>query len=117
MRLLDWNTLMAVTPMRRDDAVAPGSGLAARLAIRSGHHRGPTSGLAPGFVQGNLAILPRDLAADFMRFCHLNPKPCTLPAAAAPADWRRPSLAYDLDVRTDVPRSRVFKRGELVDEP
>jgi uncharacterized protein YcsI (UPF0317 family) len=98
-------------------SVLPRTGQEVRLAIRRGDYRGPTSGLAPGYVQGNLAILPRDLAGDFMRFCHLNPKPCPLLAVGGPGDWRLPSLANDLDVRTDVPRYRVFRRGELVDEP
>src|SRR5579872_2800062 len=70
--------LVAVTSLRRDEAPPPGSGQAARLAVRSGAHRGPTAGLAPGYVQGNLAILPQALAADFMQFCRLNPKPCPL---------------------------------------
>ncbi len=108
---------MAVTPMRRDDAAAPGSGLAARLAIRARTHRGPTSGLAPGFVQGNLAILPQRLAADFLRFCQLNPKPCPLIGSSAPGDWRVPALGEDLDIRTDLPRYRVWRNGELVAEP
>jgi uncharacterized protein YcsI (UPF0317 family) len=108
---------MAVTPMRRDDTPPPGSGLAARLAIRADKHRGPTSGLAPGFVQGNLAILPQRLAADFLRFCQLNPKPCPLIGMSAPGDWRVPALAEDLDIRTDLPRYRVWRHGELIAEP
>jgi uncharacterized protein YcsI (UPF0317 family) len=108
---------MAVTPMRRDDTSLSDSGLAARLAIRAGSHRGPTSGLARGFVQGNLAILPKPLAADFLRFCQLNPKPCPLIGTSAPGDWRVPALGEDLDIRTDIPRYRVWKNGELVAEP
>ena len=50
------------------------TGRDARRRIRGGGHRLPTSGMAPGFVQGNLAILPKALAADFARFCALNPK-------------------------------------------
>ena len=103
--------------MRREDTGAPGSGLAARLAIRAGTHRGPTSGLAPGFVQGNLAILPNALAADFLRFCQLNPKPCPLIGSSAPGDWRVPALGEDIDIRTDIPRYRVWRNGELVAEP
>jgi uncharacterized protein YcsI (UPF0317 family) len=57
-------------------AVRDNAGHAARLAVRSGRHRGPTSGLAPGYVQGNLAILPKTLAEDFRIFCERNPKPC-----------------------------------------
>jgi uncharacterized protein YcsI (UPF0317 family) len=108
---------MAVTSMRRDDTPPPGSGLSARLAIRADKHRGPTSGLAPGFVQGNLAILPNALAADFLRFCQLNPKPCPLIGMSAPGDWRVPALAEDLDIRTDLPRYRVWRHGELIAEP
>ncbi len=95
----------------------PQTGLAARLAIRSKDYNGPTSGLAPGFVQANLAILPRALAEDFLRFCQLNPKPCPLIGVSAPGDWRLPSLADDLDIRTDVPRYRVWRDGALADEP
>ncbi|MGB8050774.1 MAG: hypothetical protein WCF53_23195, partial [Pseudolabrys sp.] len=69
---------MAGTISRRKDQPHIDSGLSARLAIRAGAHRGPTAGLAPGNVQGNLAILPQALAADFLRFCQLNPKPCPL---------------------------------------
>jgi len=108
---------MAVTPLRRDDPPPPGSGLSARLAIRANTHRGPTSGLAPGFVQGNLAILPQALAADFLRFCQLNPKSCPLIGTSAPGDWRVPALAEDLDIRTDLPRYRVWRNGELANEP
>jgi uncharacterized protein YcsI (UPF0317 family) len=107
---------MPVTPLRRDETPAAGSGLAARLAIRAGH-RAPTAGIAPGYVQGNLAILPKSLAADFMRFCQLNPKPCPVIGTSEPGDWRVPDLAEDLDIRTDLPRYRVWKNGELVAEP
>ncbi len=108
---------MAVTPMRRDDAASPGSGHAARLSVRRGEHRAPTSGLAPGYVQGNLAILPSALAADFLRFCQLNPKPCPLIGSSAPGDPGVPALGEDLDIRTDLPRYRVWRNGELVAEP
>jgi len=108
---------MVLGPMRRDDAVQGDSGLTARRKIRAGLHRGPTAGLAPGFVQGNLAILPQALAADFRRFCELNPKPCPLIGVSAPGDARVPELGEDLEIRTDVPRYRVWRRGELVAEP
>jgi uncharacterized protein YcsI (UPF0317 family) len=108
---------MSITPLRRDDTAAADGGHAARLAIREGRHRGPTAGLAPGFVQGNLAILPQALAADFLRFCQLNPKPCPLIGTSAPGDPRVPELGADLDIRTDLPRYRVWRNGELVAEP
>jgi uncharacterized protein YcsI (UPF0317 family) len=108
---------MAAASMRREDTAAADSGLAARRAIRAGAHRGPTSGLAPGYVQGNLAILPQALSADFLRFCQLNPKPCPLIGSSSPGDWRVPALAEDLDIRTDLPRYRVWRSGELAEEP
>ena len=80
----------------------PQTGVEARLAIRNGSWTAPTSGIAPGFVQGNLAILPAALATDFLRFCQLNPKPCPVLAVGAPGDWRLPSLGADLDIRTDI---------------
>jgi uncharacterized protein YcsI (UPF0317 family) len=103
--------------LRRDDEVEPQSGQMARLAVRAGRHLSSTAGLAPGFVQGNLAILPAAQAADFMRFCQLNPKPCPLIGTSAPGDWRVPELAKDLDIRTDLPRYRVWRNGELMAEP
>jgi len=108
---------MTVATMPRKTSVLPRTGRDARLAARAGEFKGQTAGVAPGYVQGNLAILPASLAGDFLRFCQLNPKPCPLLAASAPGDHRLPTLADDLDIRTDLPRYRVFARGEVIDEP
>jgi uncharacterized protein YcsI (UPF0317 family) len=108
---------MTVAALSAKSSAVPQTGRDARLAIRSGASRGQTAGLAPGYVQGNLAILPGALAGDFLRFCQLNPKPCPLLAASAPGDCRLPTLAEDLDIRTDLARYRVFRRGEVIDEP
>jgi uncharacterized protein YcsI (UPF0317 family) len=90
---------------------------AERLRIRSGAFSGQTAGLAPGHVQGNIAILPADYAYEFLRFCQANPKPCPLLAVGDPGDPLLPALGRDIDIRTDVPRYRVFRDGVLVDEP
>jgi uncharacterized protein YcsI (UPF0317 family) len=87
-----------------------------RRAIRSGAHTGHTAGLAPGYVQGNLCILPSEYAADFMLFCQRNPKPCPLLAASEPGNYRLPALGKDLDLRTDVPGYRVFRDGKQVQD-
>ena len=89
----------------------------ARSRIRSGEWTGATSGMAPDQVQGNVVILPRELATDFLRFCQLNPKPCPLIGVSEPGDPRLPALGEDLDIRSDVPRYRVFQDGRCVDEP
>ena len=84
---------------------------ALRQRIRAGEHTGNTSGCAPGFVQCNIVILPEAWANDFLRFCQANPKPCPLIAvAAAPGDPALPPLG-DIDIRTDVPRYRLFRSG------
>ena len=87
-----------------------------RQAIRNGDFTGNTSGFSPGFVQCNLAILPADWAADFLRFCQSNPKPCPLVASSnAPGDYSLPPLG-DIDIRTDVPSYRVFRDGVFEEE-
>src|SRR3954467_35833 len=88
-----------------------------RLAIRAGKHRGNTAGLAPGHVQGNVGMLPREYAEDFRLFCERNPKPCPLLAMSAPGDPKLPTLGHDVDIRTDVPRYRVFRNGKQAEEP
>jgi uncharacterized protein YcsI (UPF0317 family) len=88
-----------------------------RSRIRAGDFSGPTAGLAPGNVQANLVILPKALAHDFLRFAQANPKPCPVLAVSEPGDPSLPALGEDLDIRTDLPRYRVWRRGELVEEP
>ena len=88
-----------------------------RDRIRSGSLTGHTSGLAPRHVQGNVVVLPADLARDFLLFCQRNPKPCPLLAVSEPGQASLPALGADLDIRTDVPRYRVWRDGILVDEP
>jgi uncharacterized protein YcsI (UPF0317 family) len=104
------------TAMPVPGSAAGETGLALRLKIRRGEYRLPTTGRAPGYVQANLAMLPADLAADFHRFCQLNPKPCPLLAASEPGDPRLPSLGADLDIRTDVARYRLWRDGAVAEE-
>jgi uncharacterized protein YcsI (UPF0317 family) len=86
-----------------------------RQKIRVGEHTGITSGSAPGFVQCNVVIVPLENAADFLRFCQSNPKPCPLLAVSEPGDPGLPALG-ELDIRSDVPRYRVFRDGEAAEE-
>ena len=88
-----------------------------RVRIRTGAFAGPTSGLAPGNVHANLVILPQALASDFLRFAVANPKPCPILAVSEPGDPCFPTLGAELDIRTDLPRYRVWRDGQLVAEP
>jgi uncharacterized protein YcsI (UPF0317 family) len=99
------------------DIRGPADAVAARAAIRRGAWTGHTGGLAERHVQGNLVILPRALADDFLRYCQRNPKPCPVLAVSEPGDPRLPALGADIDIRSDVPRYRVWRDGVLVDEP
>lgn len=90
---------------------------ALRLKIRRGDFTGPTSGLGPGLVQGNVAILPADWADDFLRFCQQNPKPCPVLAVGRPGRPELPSLGRDIDIRTDVSRYRVLRDGIEIAAP
>jgi uncharacterized protein YcsI (UPF0317 family) len=88
-----------------------------RERIRDGRHAGPTSGLASGFVQANLVVLPEEYAFDFLKFCVRNPKPCPVLEVTEVGSPEPPVTAPGADLRTDVPRYRVYENGELVEEP
>jgi uncharacterized protein YcsI (UPF0317 family) len=92
-------------------------GRAIREACRTGTLTGPTPGLALGYVQANLVILPREHAFDFLLFCQRNPKPCPLLDVTEPGDPEPKGVAPGADVRTDLPAYRVWRNGELVAEP
>jgi uncharacterized protein YcsI (UPF0317 family) len=86
----------------------------ARERFRAGQ-RTPTAAWAPGYVQANLVVLPRDVALDFMLFAQRNPKPCPVLDVTEPG---RPvtCLAPGADLRTDLPAYRVWEHGECVAE-
>lgn len=85
-----------------------------RRKIRGGTFTSQTAGMAPGFVQGNVVILPKDWADSFLLYCLRNPKPCPLLGVSEPGDPNLPTLG-DIDIRTDVPRYRIFEDGKQVD--
>jgi uncharacterized protein YcsI (UPF0317 family) len=92
------------------------TGLAVRLAARSGELGGCTAGMADGFVQGNLAIFPERLADDFRLFAERNPKSCPVIGESRPGSREIPELGLDLDIATDIPMYRVWRGGEMVEE-
>lgn len=106
---------MGPKPATDIDAVRLSS-MAMRQRIRTGAHQGHTSGLAAGKLQCNLAILPEDYALDFLRFCQRNPKPCPVVGVGDTGQAMLPTLGRDIDIRTDVPRYRVFRDGEFAQE-
>jgi uncharacterized protein YcsI (UPF0317 family) len=101
------------TPVSRRD-LAGASAAEVRQAIRDGRWTSFTHGLANGYVQANLAIVPERYAFDFMRFCHRNPKPCPLIDVTDPGDPEPKVAAAGADLRTDLSGYRVYRDGKLV---
>lgn len=87
-----------------------------RQRCRMGQLNAPTPGLAPGYVQANLVVLPAELAFEFLLFCQRNPKPCPVLDVTDIGDPEPKRVAPGADIRTDLPRYRVFCQGQLVEE-
>jgi uncharacterized protein YcsI (UPF0317 family) len=114
---------MSDTMLKTEPASSPAtdvdrveSPVEARRLIRSGAHSGHTAAMAPGYMQGNLAILPAAYALDFARYCQRNPKPCPLVGVSDTGDPMLRTLGEDIDIRTDIGSYNVFRDGELVDQ-
>src|SRR4051794_30070655 len=103
------------TPRVADAKLSTGS--AVREACRTGRLTRPTSGHASGFAQANLVIVPQSAAFEFLLFCQRNPKPCPVLEVTEPGDFVPRRFAPDADLRTDLPRYRIWRNGELADEP
>jgi uncharacterized protein YcsI (UPF0317 family) len=88
----------------------------ARRHIRSGELSGVTSGFCLGYLQANLAILPAEAAGQFRDFCLANPRPLPLIDVTEPGDPTPRRVAPGADLRTDLPRYRVYHHGESVAE-
>ncbi len=88
-----------------------------RALIRAGEWTGPTAGLAPGYVQANLVVLPGELAGDFERFCRANPRALPLLEVTEPGSATPVKIAPESDVRLDLPRYRVYRVGRMDEEP
>jgi len=86
-----------------------------RSLIRNREWKGPTSGLAKGYVQANLVMLPRDDAFHFLLFCVRNPRPCPILDVLEPGQVE-PRIAPGADLRTDLPRYRIYENGVLKSE-
>ncbi len=73
--------------------------------------------MAQQHVQGNVVILPQTAAQDFLLFCKRNPKPCPVLAVGKPGAWGLPELGFEIDMRRDLPRYRVWHNGVMVADP
>ncbi|PAK43894.1 putative hydro-lyase [Peribacillus simplex] len=87
-----------------------------RSMIRNNVLIKPTAGMANGYAQANLAILKKEHAFDFLLFCQRNPKSCPLLDVTEIGSPIPAFTASSGDIRTDIPKYRVYKYGELVEE-
>jgi uncharacterized protein YcsI (UPF0317 family) len=84
----------------------------ARLAMRRGEWTGPTKHTVPGYAKCNLVVLDRSEAYDFLLYCVRNPKPCPIIEVTDPGDPEPRLCAPGADLRTDLPRYAIYRRGE-----
>jgi len=96
--------------MKKIDQLSPKE---IRFLIRKGKWDKPTAGLAMGYAQANLVILSQKYAFDFLLFCQRNPKPCPLLEVLEPGKFRTGFLASNADIRTDIPRYNIYRKGKL----
>jgi uncharacterized protein YcsI (UPF0317 family) len=87
-----------------------------REKIRASEYHGPTSGLAAGYAQANLLILPNELADAFEEFCVKNPRACPLLERLPKGEFTVKEMAPGADVRIDLPRYHVFAGDHLLCE-
>ena len=103
--------------MFSDDELRAMSPKEFRNIVRQGDFAGSTGICCQGYNQANLVIIPKDLAFDFLLFCQRNPRPCYVLDVTEAGDPHPKLMAPEADLRTDLPRYRVYKDGKLVDEP
>jgi uncharacterized protein YcsI (UPF0317 family) len=90
------------------------SPLIQRLKFRENLESITTSGLCDGYLQANMITLPAEYAFEFLLFCQRNPIPCPL-VDVLEAGQVKPSIA-EADIRTDLPKYRIYRDGELEKE-
>jgi uncharacterized protein YcsI (UPF0317 family) len=93
-----------------------------RLRCRFGSLTTTASGLALGYIQANLVILPSSAVAHFRSLCARNPVPCPLLGSTPISAIGNPKLlnndalitSPDFDIRTDLALYNIYRNGKLV---
>lgn len=99
--------------MKRSTVINLNNPQKVRTMIRKGQWEKPTAGLAPGYAQANLVVLPQKYAFDFLLFCQRNPKPCPILEVLEPGQFTTNFLSSGADIRTDLPLYNVYRKGRL----
>ncbi len=85
----------------------------ARGLCRTNEWVKPTAGMARGYTQANLVVLPKEMAFDFLLFCQRNPKPCPILDVTDIGSPVPRMAAPDSDLRVDLPKYNVYEKGIL----
>ena len=84
-----------------------------RLLIRNEEWKSSTVGLAKGYVQANVLIIPKEKAYEFMLFCIRNPKPCAVIEVLDEGNPVPEFSCSNSDIRFDISKYRIYKKGRL----
>jgi uncharacterized protein YcsI (UPF0317 family) len=88
-----------------------------RQIVREAKWAQITKEACSNYVQANLAIVPKAYAFEFLLFCQRNPRPTALVDVTEPGSPEPINVAPGADLRTDLPKYRVYDHGKLIDEP
>ena len=82
----------------------------------SGAFGSPTPNVCSGFVQANMVCVQKEHAYDFLQFCLRNPQPCPLLDVSEAGVPKAPLAAPGADLRSAVPRYRIWRDGVLTED-
>lgn len=88
---------------------------AVREYIRKGVINFPTAGMAAGYAQANLVILPGKWAEDFEKYCLLNPFPCPV-LEVIKGDPLTHAMGEGGNIVTDIPEYYIYRDGVLCEK-
>lgn len=89
---------------------------AVRDLISKGDININTAGMCHGYAQGNLVILPRALASEFLEFTKRNPKSCPVLEVTDVGSKKLIKTAGGDDITKVFPRYRIYEKGVLQSE-
>ena len=87
-----------------------------RQRIRTGIIDFPTAGMAAGYAQANLVVLPKEYAYDFLLFTQRNPKSCPVLEVSEEGDRYLRRIAPGADIASEIPKYRIYEKGVLTGE-
>lgn len=87
-----------------------------RELIREGKITGPTAGMCAGYAQANLAVMPKELAYDFLLFTQRNPKSCPVLEVSDVGSRELKYIAKGADIARDIPKYRIYEHGVMTGE-